>query len=240
MYITAHRVRSRKDEVGINSFFYVHAAEEADRIDWNDNRVVLTVADGLTGQLVAQSYDVPPGGNRVLAYLDVVARDKTHPDAIKEGLRRFKEQLESEPTPLFTNLAGIGIRFGTVMALDARKVAEFDALRTRLMLLMRSERPLTTQQQPIEIIVRTTEQGFSFALTTNSVQRVREAHGSAEFTPETFLVTRDMLLDFNTVHGDLVPHMIASLTSLRLENVIAMGGSRFIDTEGTELRMWPS
>ena len=240
MYVTAHRVRSRQDEGGINSFLHEHSPEDQARIDWNDERVVLAVADGLNGQLVAQSYDVPPGGNRVLSYLDVAAQEKIPPEVIEEALGRFRVQLESEVTPLVKNLDGIGIRFSTIIGLDAQKLPEFDALHTRLMLLLRSERPVSSRQPPLDIIVKATEQGFSFALTANSIERVRRAHGSAEFIPGTFRVTRDTLLDFHTVHGDFVPHLISSLTSLRLENVIAIGGVRFIDTEGTELRRWPS
>ena len=45
MYITAHRVRSRQDEEGINSFLHTHSTEEANRIEWNDDRAVLIVAD---------------------------------------------------------------------------------------------------------------------------------------------------------------------------------------------------
>ena len=240
MYITAHRIRSRRDEEGINSFLYTHSSEEVEQIDWNDDRVVLIVAGNLNGHLIAQSYDVPPGGNRVLAYLDVVAQEGTQPEAIEEVLSRFRKQLESELPPVYRNLAGIGIRFSTNIALEAQKLEEFDALCTRVMLMARSERPSTSHEPPLEVIVQATEHGFSFALTKNSVQRVRKAHGSAAFTPGTFRVTRDTLLDFNMIHGDLVPHLISSLTKLRLENVIAIGGVRFIDTEGNEPRTWPS
>ena len=240
MYITAHRVRSRRDEEGINSLRYAHSAEEAEQIDWKDDRVVLVVADEMNGQLVTQSYDVPPGGNRVLTYLDVAAPEGTKPEAIEQALSRFRQQLESELPPMQRNLAGIGIRFSTNIGLEAQRSEEFDALCTRVMLMARTEEPSTRDEPPLVVIVQATEHGFSFALTKDSVQRVRKAHGSATFTPGTFRVTRDTLLDFNMIHGDLVPHLISSLTKLRLENVIAIGGVRFIDTEGNELRTWPS
>lgn len=93
MYLTSHHVvdPSSKRE-GISSFLYLHGSR-----DWDQPPP--EVPDQEPGALEAQSISVPPPGNRVRSYLDIVAPDGALWDEIRAGLMDFVEQSQSAPLP---------------------------------------------------------------------------------------------------------------------------------------------
>ncbi len=240
MYTTAHRVRSRDDQIGINSFLYEHGADESGVISW-DLPDVVAVADGYNGVLVAQSYDVPLGGNMVLSYLDVVTADGTELDRITRELGAFISRVERKTSPIVAVINGIGMRFGCILGLVARAPQEFDELRNRVLAMLRAGRQSANQDaEPMEVQISFDETGYSFELTPESAARILEAHRNGSWRSSRFHVKPDVMMNFQTMHGDLIPHVIAGLTRLRLEEVIRMGGMVFISkTDGRELLRWP-
>jgi hypothetical protein len=239
MYATAHRVKSRDGQVGINALLHEHRGDEGGLISW-DNPDVVAVAEGYVGMLVAQSFDVPPGGNRVLSYLDVAAADGVAPVRVAKALDAFGNLIGKEPSPITAVLNGVGVRLGWSLGLTPGAHQEFDALCQRVLEILRAERPSTEPRlPPLEIRVAFDESGYAFALAPESVSRVREAHRTDEWNPARLQVKPEVMMDFQAAHGDIIPHVVAGLTQLRLENVIALGGVVFVGHDGKEVRRWP-
>ena len=240
MYVTAHRVKSTKGEVGINSFLHKHSEEEQGSLDWSPPDI-LAVAEGTCGTLVDRSYDVPPGGNRVLSYLDVTAIEGTATDAIEEALRIFRDKIGKVGTPIIDAVDNVGIRFSTILGLADRELHEFDALTERLLAILRTGKQAEpAEEEPLRIFVSFSEEGYHFQLSGESVARVRALHPSGSWESARFNVKPDVMMDFQQMHGSIIPHVILALTGLRLENVIDMGGVLFLKSDTQEeIRRWP-
>jgi hypothetical protein len=71
MYLTAQHVRSLKGEEEVHVYLHVHGADPAALQD------PLSVPQNNPGRLVKDSAprQIPPGGNTVISYLDIVAED---------------------------------------------------------------------------------------------------------------------------------------------------------------------
>src|SRR5262245_46590782 len=93
MYLTAHLVRSQDGAEGINAFLHLHGAEFL----WPDDAVAL--ADTHPGTTVLRQTSVPPGGNHVRAYLDILAPDRTPPREIEQSLIAFSRDLPERRNP---------------------------------------------------------------------------------------------------------------------------------------------
>jgi len=239
MYATAHRVKSARGVTGINSFLHEHG-EDSGATSW-ESPDVAAVADGRTGKLVAESYDVPPGGNAVLSFLAVVAADGTDTNRVSGALGLFKSMVARTPAPVVAVLNGIGMRFGCDLGLAPAATEEFERLESRVLAILSADRTTpTATPEPLDIIVVFNEEGYSFELSPRSAERVREAHQGREWAPARFRVAPDAMMDFQDMHGDIVPQVIADLTQLRLEKVIEMGGARLVNRATLkEIRRWP-
>ena len=75
MFLTAQRVRSARQECGINVYGYSHRAERTSAIDWHSPDVAL-VAEGLPGRLMFSVRSVEGTGNLILSCLDVAIADE--------------------------------------------------------------------------------------------------------------------------------------------------------------------
>ena len=144
MYLTAHRVFSRRDgREGINAFFHIHGAPLGGAMDMAR---IVHIADEEPGELVEQRWDLHPGGNAVRSYLDVVAEDATMAATIHQALDDFGRQL-ADPNIVLPRLdifrGVVGIRFGANVGLWPQRQNEFAALRQRIeeLLCQRAVRP---------------------------------------------------------------------------------------------------
>jgi hypothetical protein len=135
MYVTAHNVESRDHRVGINAFGHVHADSWPQQA--MDRRMIRMVADEVPGDLVASMESVPPGGNSVRSYLDIVAPDGTSPATVRSALDAFASVLaDSESTPVSDVISGVGLRLGANIGLDPQRIEEFERLRERALLVL--------------------------------------------------------------------------------------------------------
>lgn len=80
MYATAQRVRSRAGAVGINGFLHVHGVHFL----WPEQPWLLPERD--SGAQTHEHIEVPPGGNEVISYLDVLAPDGAAPEEVEAAL----------------------------------------------------------------------------------------------------------------------------------------------------------
>jgi hypothetical protein len=94
MYVTAHRVVSPTSSVeGINSFLYMHGPYTWQGLPPTD------MPESNPGSLVAKQIAVPPPGNRVRSYLDVVAPDEAPWAEVRQSFIRFMAEAQRESFP---------------------------------------------------------------------------------------------------------------------------------------------
>lgn len=129
MYVTAHRVRAEvgplAGRVDINGFLHLHDAVAP----WpGDVRSLVAVADGEPGRLVRSATPIPPGGNTVLSYLELVASDAVAPTELVAFLAQGEAELEHGSIPLVLVERGKLLRFGVSEGLLTQQREEFKAL----------------------------------------------------------------------------------------------------------------
>ena len=125
MYLTAHRVTNPTDgSTSINSFLHEHRSPLGVSESWKE-REVSKIANQTPGELVAQDTSLPPGGNRVLSYLEVISEDSTPPETIRSALDQFRENAGT--VPLF-NCKGVVIHFSLNVGLVGQESIESEAL----------------------------------------------------------------------------------------------------------------
>jgi len=110
MYATAHRVVSpTTGDEGINAFHYLHGYE------W-DGAPDEFLPDKNPGTLLDESVAVPPPGNWVRSYLDVVAPDGTAPGEIARALAQASRTAPASFPAVWTS-GRLWFRFGLERAL---------------------------------------------------------------------------------------------------------------------------
>lgn len=122
MYVTAHLVRSREGDEGINAFLHLHGAE----FTWPEDPAPL--ADTTPGTVVSRRTDIPPGGNRVRSYLDVLAPDGTTRHEIQGALAGLSRDLRERRNPTVFSLGSVTIRFGVDSGLEGLRSQHLDML----------------------------------------------------------------------------------------------------------------
>jgi hypothetical protein len=93
MYLTAHHVRSASGQEGINAFRYVHGGYL-----WH-GLPPQGIPEQDPGVLVEQILNVPPPGNTVRSYLDVVAPDEVSWPEIRPAFYAFVGQAQRQSFP---------------------------------------------------------------------------------------------------------------------------------------------
>src|SRR4051812_742503 len=111
MYITAHLVKSRDQREGINAFLHIHGA----KFQWPDD--ASSLPDTTPGRTALHRTDLPPGGNDVRAYLDILAPDETPRAEIDRALHVFSHDLRERRNPTVFNHGVVTIRFGVELGL---------------------------------------------------------------------------------------------------------------------------
>ena len=117
MYLTAHEVRSKAGKNGINAFLHLHQEQAIPmrRAGEPDLDLVSQLAGGY---LIAQSITLTPGGNEVVAHLDLAARDDVSEDALARAVSGIETRIGSERTPIIVAGFGTAARFGALIGLD--------------------------------------------------------------------------------------------------------------------------
>jgi hypothetical protein len=112
---------------GINCFLHRHGCLLGIDASWDNKEVDRVVYDN-PGTLVAQTTSLPPGGNNVLSYLDVIAEDSTPPVAIAQALQEFGALIGTEDFPMAKVFGGVAVRFSLVLGLKGKEEFEYPAL----------------------------------------------------------------------------------------------------------------
>jgi hypothetical protein len=122
MYVTAHLVRSREGEEGVNAFLHLHGADFA----WPADAAAL--ADTTPGRVVRRRIDLQPGFNLVQAYLDVLAPDGTPREELDQAMATFARNLRGCRNPTVFALGRVTIRFGVELRRDRMREQDLTML----------------------------------------------------------------------------------------------------------------
>lgn len=113
MYLTAQRVRRARDgREGINAFYYVSQLDV-----WAPEHEPPFTPDEDPGVLENQILTVPPPGNRVRSYLDVVAEDFTPLVTIRRSFAIAAGQIQPAGLPFDVVVGACWFRFNAEAAL---------------------------------------------------------------------------------------------------------------------------
>jgi hypothetical protein len=127
MYATAHRVVSfRNGREGINAFLHVHGRD----FPWPGDAA--TLPESNPGRLEDEIISVKPGGNRVCAYLDILAPDETSREHLLSVLDALPGSISSQENPLVMHRANVTIRFGVELGLASNRLEQLEALTAAL------------------------------------------------------------------------------------------------------------
>ena len=137
MYLTAHHVRSSKGHEGINAFRHWHG----DGFAWPADASALPEDEPGELDPGATSVTVPPGGNRVRAYLDVLAPDGTPASEIDGALGVLAGDLAQRRNPTIFRIGEVTVRFGVERGLESAKVESLEQLTKVVRRLRRLPRP---------------------------------------------------------------------------------------------------
>jgi hypothetical protein len=240
MYITAHHVRTARGVVGINTFLHHHDADEVEGIGASIQFDKITQQN--PGRLTAVRYEITPGGNTVLAYLDVICPDHTAPKAISAALGQARAALEGPARPLRRRLPGrIGIQFGATLGLDRiGERREFDTLSERVHALLLTPTPPPWEGQP-PLIVEAETQGRFITLRLSADSQRRVAHPQELPLPAAALSLAGASIDATeSAHGELLRAILPTLVGLPLEELARLGGVRLVVTPEQRLVWeWP-
>lgn len=237
-YLTAQKVISPvTGRTGINAFRYANAAVRSFEL----------LQTGDVGELEAQQIEVPPGGNDILCYLDVLAPDETQPTAINRVLEALRQTWSKE-------------RRGTaeideVRALFVPGRTQADAVSEELVGLVRgllavaeaapSPAPLDTH--PITILVSAQPDSRRYALDQESFRRLRVVNGP-EWQQASVSVSvagagaADFAKPGAPTFGELNHSLVLTLTGVDVLRLHALfGGVRFVaQPSGETLWEWPA
>jgi hypothetical protein len=123
MYATAHRVLStRNSREGINAFLHTHGHD----FPWPEDAASLPEVN--PGRLEDEIIGIRPGGNRVRAYLDILAPDTIALNDLLSTLGKLSASIPSLDNPLVTHDSTITIRFGVEPALENERAEQFKIL----------------------------------------------------------------------------------------------------------------
>jgi len=244
MYASAQRVRTRPvrsdviPRIGINAFRYSHH-ELQPPIDWNAPDVS-QIAQETPGLLVAQLIQVPVGGNDVLSFLDVAAIDGTEEETIEAVLDRLGISILGGSATAEETLHGVAIRFQDLYphrAPQGSSIAEFEALRARLLDVLRAPARHSPAPDPIRVRVSEGSDGFQVDLEDSSSMRVQRQGGLRGRIRIDYAVAAD----FRALHGPILMHLVAALTGLDRDQLLGLGGVQFVRADtGAVIYQWPS
>jgi len=220
---------------GFNAFRYANAAVRSFEL--------LQTAD--VGRLEAQHVEVPPGGNDILCYLDVLAPDGTGTPEIQPVLEALRDAWANERRG--------NADIGEVRALFVPGRTPVEAVTGELEALIRAllavaaapPSPAPLESDPITILVASQPDGQQYKLDQESTRRVQVVNGP-EWRAAAVSVSGQSAADFGKVaapsFGELNHSLVQTLTGLDVLRLYELfGGVRFVEhSGGRTIWQWPA
>jgi hypothetical protein len=125
MYLAAQSLRSRQGVEAIHVFLHLHDGPAGFPDD------PLSVPRKFPGRLVHKRIQIPPGGNSILSYLDVIAADQAwaeHPTEYwRRDLEPIGELMRERPLPWAVEAGDVHVLFNAALVIDD-VAAEYETL----------------------------------------------------------------------------------------------------------------
>lgn len=222
MYLTSHRVLTNQTQEGINASLYLHG------VTIDDPSVAIEKIDADPGVLKAAAYDVPPGNNSVLAYLDIVADDSVGLDELEAALRAAGDSLAKKPevVPFRMTVGRVSVQFSCIIGRRKSRRHEQDYIdMSQRALLVYKNRPIPPWMSGAPIVIEVWQDGDTrfYQPSADSLARLRLRHGPRWKSKRLAIDIFDKL-DFEHYHGDLTPEAVSALTDLSIKELAAFGG----------------
>lgn len=229
IYVASHTVRSRQLSMreGVNAFIYQPDAVPNDMAV----SVAMEKLSDAPGRMTGCSIELPPGGNEIDAYLDLVVADD---DALTGAFEEARQKIVSDPASHVADRLGQGGMFRFYASIRVEKAPAFDRLHLAALAAMRSPPPT-----PLRIVVEHDDGISLFQLEKTSAERLRRIHGD-EWNALPLRVHADVVHDFEAALGPLVTHVIEVITGLGLRHVEGLGGVVIGTRDGVILKRWPA
>lgn len=144
MYIASLRVRAKDGRVGTNAFLHLHRDQRIPTCRKGELDLD-AIASLQGGYLVAQSTELEPGGNDVLAHLDLAASDDVTEASLSDIVQDLRRRIGSVHPPVLAVRVGLAARFGANIGFDPRP----DELRQLLDTLWSAARALLDHRQAL-------------------------------------------------------------------------------------------
>lgn len=230
-YLTAHLVFSQRlNRSGTNAFMY---KREGFLTTSGDPFFQIDQISQSPGQVVAMNTQIPPGGNTVLGYLDIVMNEDTSvpqlDDSIKNGHTRMQRAVSNELAFSFED--GMILR---IYANPSHTLGElYSSLSASLVDLYASH-----SMNPLVITREREGDADVFRLDTQSASRLRDVHGE-QWIAAPVRVADDIRGSIEETYGNMLPHIIEMVTGLREEIIRGIGGVILIDARSGESTSWP-
>jgi hypothetical protein len=244
MYLTAHRVRQtrvQKPEVGINAFLHKHDECALPKNTKFDNEEIIDqIANNNTGELVAESTDLAPGGNSILSFIDIVGREDLDKERIQDFLNVVERGIGEIHHPIIKPAPDLAVRFGIAYGLKGHEAREYKALTERAMRLFeKPEPPKWRSENPWIVIDRNiTDIQETFSLSSETAKNLRQMHNEP-WVPKRISVEHGTKIVAESMYGDLIQHIAPVITGLTLEQIAAQGGLILHDSSSQKKIKWP-
>lgn len=238
MYLTAQLVRNDvRGWEGVNAFLYNEPAHLEALPQPPTARAIVQAVDQYastprtpSGSIVV----VPPGGNAVMAYLDVVVGGPIPLDSLDKIEQDTRDKLKRDDATETVAWASEGF----LVRAYVRPGLNLDETLRRLAL---SAREIVTnprlEQPPITILELHRSDGFTFAPDEPSKSRLRALHGDRWEVPQIG-ISYDNRSAFEAMHGNLYEHLMVAMTGgLETAHLARLGGIQFVDESGRVI--WP-
>ena len=185
------------------------------------------------GELVSCFLEVPPGGNNIQAFVDVVANDdadRARRDQIFQGIRRKVIDVDSNEVADRIDSKEL-FRFYSHPSLD--RLLAFDMLARAALSAFQAPR-----LSPLRVIVERGSGVSIFKVDESTTDRLRLFHDS-DWQSRAIHVRDDISANFEDYHGSLLPHLIQVLMGIPPYYARGLGGVVFSRQDGTKLADWP-
>lgn len=231
MYLTAHRVRHESGATGYNGFLYLHG-DEPIVTDLESEEVGETPP----GDCVAKTISVPPGGNSVDSYIDVVVPDQFSEERLADELGRIGAQLESDlvEEAIVFDEGDVGVRFVSTDRVPGSTRDEFDRLSNVVVALHRQLAEGKTDSALVIEESRTAD-GRRYTLAAETESEFGAEHDRL-FPVE---VDRNTLDALQSKHGPIYPLLVDLIVPPDVEVPDRFSHVVVADSESGEVR-WRS
>lgn len=237
MLLTAQRVRSADGRIGVNAFRFMHGSHAA-QIDWNalkPNQIEGIFA--LPAKLDAELIEVAPGGNEVLAFIDVAGPDEVKPQAVVQAVSSTSGLGGAQSGAIGW---GVIVNSGRAASLPPDGGLVRVALLQKLLEVLRlPPNPEWRQRAPLQLAMTQWPVGSAWILqlTDESAARVRERLGTGWAKP-VVEASAEAVSELKQLDSASLGHALAEAAGVTPELALELGGIELHQEERALLR-WP-